>query len=191
MSEHPEKVVLIKNNENSKELSMDQISRLKADELRKYYSNLIDVLRYHLATGRFSYVDRIMSAMDSSVIEETVREAIRVAISASSSLRVAEGHPIVYNEESNKWEAKSEKIIKVTYCEEERLEAGKPAPTRSRLHGRLVQVNNEWKIFYIPPRLPSESELASFFDAIRNNLNIAKLIASLAMTLPFEKGGEG
>jgi CRISPR type I-A-associated protein Csa5 len=165
---------------------MEATAVLEARNIRKKYRNIIDTLRYHVATGRFSYVDRIMAAMAPSVVEETVREAVRAALSAASSPRVAKGNPIEYNREKNAWEP-SPTPVDVEYVEEERLsrQAARGAiPTRARLHGKIVQVDGEWKILYTPPRIPSDEELAAFFDEIRRDLNVAKLVASLAMTVP-------
>jgi CRISPR type I-A-associated protein Csa5 len=155
---------------------------LGAGDVRRRFENVIDVLRYHVATGRFGYVDRIMAAMDPAVVEETVREAVRAALSAASSPRVIEGYLLEYDKEKKSWEPKPEKT-KVEYVEDERLRPGSAIPTRARLHGKLLQVGNEWRITYTPPRIPSEKELAEFFDAVRKDLNVAKLVASLAMTL--------
>jgi len=160
---------------------------LDSESVRKRFENVIDVLRYHVATGRFSYVDRIMAAMSPSVVEETVREAVRAVISAASSPRVTRGNPVEYSEEKKGWEVKQGEI-EVEYVEEERIsprEGGRlVVPARARLHGRLLKVGEEWKILYTPPRLPSDSELAEFFDEVRRNLDVAKLVASLAMTFP-------
>jgi CRISPR type I-A-associated protein Csa5 len=160
---------------------------LDAGNVRKQFENVIDVLRYHVAAGRFSYVDRIMSAMSPDVVEETVREAVRAALSASSSPRIIEGNPLEYNKEKKSWEPKPEKI-RVEYVEDERLRPGDPIPARARLHGRLLQVDSEWRIIYTPPRIPSEDELARFFDAVRRDLRVAKLVASLAMTHSSREG---
>jgi len=169
---------------------MTTASVLKASDVAGRFRNLIDVLRYHVATGRFSYVDRIMAAMDPSVVEETVREALRAALSAVSSPKVARGNPIRFDEKERIWKP-IEQSIEVEYVEEERLDPKQAMrgaiPTRARLHGRLLQVDNEWKILYTPPRLPSDKELAAFFDEIRKDLGVAKLVASLAMT---EEGRE-
>jgi len=170
-------------------------SVLKADDVRKRFRNIIDVLRYHVATGRFNYADRIMAAMDPSVVEETVREALRAVLSAVSNPKVVSGNPIRYDKNERVWKP-DEKSAMVEYVEEERLERERAMrgaiPSRARLHGRLLQVKDEWKIFYTPPHLPSDSELAEFFDEIRRDLNVAKLVASLAMTRRRRrKGGEG
>jgi CRISPR type I-A-associated protein Csa5 len=81
------------------------------------------------------------------------------------------------------------KEVEVTYVEEETIRKGQ-IPTRAWLHGRLLQVGGEWKILYTPPRLPSDGELAEFFDEVRKNIGVAKLVASLAMTKPEAEGRE-
>jgi hypothetical protein len=155
---------------------------LGAGDVRRRFENVIDVLRYHAATGRFGYVDRIMAAMDPAVVEETVREAVRAALSAASSPRVTKGSPLEYDREKRTWRPKPE-VVEVTYVEEETLSPGGAIPTRAWLHGRPLQVGDRVRILYTPPRIPSEEELAEFFDAVRKDLNVAKLVASLAMTL--------
>jgi CRISPR type I-A-associated protein Csa5 len=162
---------------------MMTLAVLDAENVKKRYENIIDVLRYHVATGRFSYTDRIMSAMSPDVVEETVREAVRVALSASSNPKVIQGNLLKYNEEKKSWEPKPEKTS-MEYVEDERLKPGDPIPARARLHGKIIQVDNEWRIVYTPPRIPSENELADFIDAVRRDLRVAKLVASLAMTYP-------
>jgi hypothetical protein len=154
---------------------------LGAGDVRRRFENVIDVLRYHVATGRFGYVDRIMAAMDPAVVEETVREAVRAALSAASSPRVTKGSPLEYDREKRTWRPKPE-VVEVTYVEEETLSPGSAIPTRAWLHGRPLQVGDRVRILYTPPRIPSEEELAEFFDAVRKDLNVAKLVASLAMT---------
>jgi len=170
---------------------MMTFSVLKAEEVRKNFRNIIDTLRYHVATGRFSYVDRIMAAMDHSVVEETLREALRVALSAVSSVKIAKGNLIRFDENEKVYKPE-QNVIEVEYVEDERLDPEQAKrgaiPARAWLHGRLLQVDNMWKILYTPPRLPSEKELAEFFDSVRKDLNVAKLVASLAMT--FGKEGE-
>jgi len=171
-------------------LVMTTLSVLKADDVRKRFKNVIDTLRYHVATGRFSYVDRIVAAMDPSVVEETLREALRVLLSAVSSPKVAKGNPIEFDEEEKVYKPK-QNVVEVEYVEEEPLDPKRAMrgaiPARARLHGRLLQVDNTWKILYTPPRLPSDKELAEFFDEIRKDLSVAKLVASLAMTFEKEK----
>jgi len=152
---------------------------LGAGDVRRRFKNVIDVLRYHVATGRFGYVDRIMAAMDPAVVEETVREAVRAALSAASSPRVTKGNPL--ERERGTWRPKPE-VVEVTYVEEETLSLESAIPTRAWLHGRPLQVGDRIRILYTPPRIPSEEELAEFFDAVRKDLNVAKLVASLAMT---------
>jgi hypothetical protein len=164
---------------------MSAIANLNAEEARKRFKNIIDVLKYHVATGRFSYVDRIMSAMSPTVVEETVREAIRAALSAASSPKSIRGNLVRYNESKKLWEP--QEAVEVKYVEEERLDVEQARrgaiPIRARLHGELLQIGNEWKILYTPPLLPKESELAAFFDEVRRDLNVARLVASLAMTM--------
>lgn len=160
---------------------------IKVDELLKKFRNVIDVLRYHVATGRFSYVDRIMAAMDPSVIEETLREAIRSVLSASSNPQYQEGHPIKYEKEEKSYieEDKKEKVI---FIEKEELDKER-IPTRVYLHGKILSVEGKWIALYTPPLLPSDNELSEFFDMIKKNINVAKTVASLAMTIPtYERG---
>jgi len=165
---------------------------LEARTINKRFRNIIDTLRYHVATGRFSYVDRIMAAMAPSVVEETVREAVRAALSAASNPKVVRGKPIKYNKEKGIWEPQPT-AVEVEFVEEERLDREKAArgaiPKRAWLHGEILQVDGEWKILYTSPHIPSDEELAAFFDEVRRDLNVAKYVASLAMSVPF--GGEG
>jgi hypothetical protein len=172
---------------------MAMATTIRAKDVVKRFRNLIDTLRYHVATGRFSYVDRIIAAMDSSVVEETVREAVRAALSAASAPRIAKGNPIEFNEEKKVWELIDREEV-VEYVEEERIGRGRTAgviiPARALLHGRPLQVGDEWKILYTPPHVPSERELADFLDEVRNDISVAKLVGSLAMTKPAPRGGE-
>ncbi len=156
------------------------MSEMGATDVLRNFAHVIDVLRYHVATGRFSYVDRIMAAMDPSVVEETVREAVRTAISAASSPKTVRGKELEYDAESRKWKEGGEIDLP---CVEDEVLKRLPPPTRAYLHGKLIKVGEENKIVYTPPRIPSEDELARFFDATRTDLRIAKLVASLAMTI--------
>ncbi|MGC8987929.1 hypothetical protein [Infirmifilum sp.] len=169
--------------------TMHSTTEASASEIAEKYPGVIDVLRYHVATGRFGYVDRVMSAMSPDVVEEAVREAIRVALSAASSLRQVKASPCVFDKESGEWKVKEGKVITVTYSEEEEVRQP-PPPYRARLHGRLYSIEGRLKILYWPPTFPAEDELAKFFDEIRSNLSVAKVVASLAMTLPAREEGE-
>jgi hypothetical protein len=166
---------------------------LGAKDAARRFRNLIDTLRYHVATGRFSYVDRIIAAMDPSVVEETVREAVRAALSAASNPKAAKGKLIEFNEDKRAWELTNREET-IEYVEEESIRRGQTAgiviPARALLHGRPFQVGDEWKILFTPPSVPSEKELADFLDEVRRDIGVAKLVGSLAMTKPAPRGGE-
>ncbi|MEM1554722.1 MAG: hypothetical protein QXJ72_07565 [Thermoproteota archaeon] len=157
-------------------------SEIGAEELLKKFKSIIDIFRYHVATGRFSYVDRIMAAMDPSVIEETLREAIRSILSAASNPQYQEGNPVKYDREKRDYIAEDKKE-RIMFIEKEELEKGK-VPTRVFLHGKILSVEGKLIALYTAPLLPSDNELSAFFDAVRKNINVAKTVASLAMTIP-------
>jgi hypothetical protein len=122
-----------------------------------------------------------------------VREAVRAALSAASTPKVAKGNSIEFNEGKKTWEPTSREEV-VEYVEEERIGRGRTGgvviPARALLHGRPLQVDGEWKILYTPPHVPSEKELADFLDEVRKDIGVAKLVGSLAMTKPAPRGGE-
>ena len=161
-----------------------------ARKVMEEFGGIIDVLRYHIAAGRFSYVDRIMSAMDYPVVEETVREAVRAALSAANSPRTGVGRELRYDAEKGRYVVGSQ--VKVAYVEKEEIGGdptkGDPIPTRVYLHARVLKTEEGVVAFFTPPRIPSEEEMAKFFDAIRRDLEVAKIVASLAMTVPRRRG---
>jgi CRISPR type I-A-associated protein Csa5 len=162
------------------------MSRKSVTDILKDFPSIIDVLRYHIATGRFSYADRIMAAMDPRMVEETVTEAIRAASSASSNLRKVRGKLISFKKGTPEEKEETEIIC----AEEEKLDKPFP-PARVKLHGRVIKKEDgSYVACFRPPKIPSSDELARFFDAIREDLSIAKNVASLAMTpLPQKKKG--
>ncbi len=158
---------------------------MRAEDVAKNFPGIIDVLRYHVAVGRFSYVDRMASAMDARVVEETVREALRAALSAASSPRRVEAKKVKYDGESKKYRVLDETATFVCCETEEIKRSGEVSPDevpeRVFLHGSLMSREGRIEACFTPPKMPSEEELASFIDAVRRDLEIARVVASLAM----------
>jgi len=125
--------------------------------------------------------------MDPLIIEETVREAIRAALSAASSPSIIRGKTLDYDREKKTFVEGQE--VEVVYVEKEELRKD-AIPTRVYLHGRVIKIGDKKIALYTPPWIPSERELAEFIDAVRKDVNIAKIAASLAMTISAKERGE-
>lgn len=165
---------------------------MKAEEVSRLFPGVVDVLRYHVSTGRYSYVDRIAAAMDPRVVEEAIREALRAVTSViGSAPRRAEVRVLEYDEQNKRYKpAESPRVV--IYVEDEVFRSSEEVPGRARLHG-IVGLDRDGKVkaFYTAPLIPSEDELARFIDSVRDDLEVARMVASLAMTRRFrEKGGE-
>ena len=157
---------------------------MKAEQVSKMFPGIIDVLRYHMATGRYSYVDRIAAAMDAKVVEEAVREALRSAVSAvGSASRRVRLRLYEFNKEQKR-HVLSNRYVDVQCIESETFDSYDTVPGRVWLHGIVGYDEEEKKVkaCYTPPVLPTEDEVAKFIDSIRGNLEVAKMVASLAMT---------
>jgi len=155
------------------------VSSLSAEEIGKSFPNIVDILRYHIATGRYSYADRIAAAMDSRIVEETIREALRAALTAASSVKRGNFRRV---------ELETGKVledrVEVTYVEAEDVSDPKQIPGRIFLHGGIYYDEGErkFKACFYQPFIPSEDEMAQFMDKVREDIELAHKVASLAMT---------
>ncbi|RLE49481.1 MAG: hypothetical protein DRJ31_04735 [Candidatus Methanomethylicota archaeon] len=156
---------------------------MKAEDVSKKFPGIIDVLRYHVATGRYSYVDRIAAAMDAKVVESSIREALRAVTSIiGTTPRKAQVRVLEFSREEKRYKP-SEETLTITFVEDEKFHSAEEVPGRVWLHG-IVGIDPEGKIgaFYTLPIIPDEKELADFIDAVKRSIEVAHTVASLAMT---------
>ncbi|RLF94552.1 hypothetical protein DRN52_04965 [Thermococci archaeon] len=168
-------------------------SEISTLEILKKFGNIVDLLRYHVACGRFSFVDRINAAMDPRIVEETLREAIRAIIGIEPSSRSVYRIKFEREEEASKVTFEKQPI-ELVYCESKELKerdvlAGK-IPSRIWLHGTVVKTRDgKYLACFTPPRIPSESEISEFMDIISTgDLSVARKIAHLALFRPTRRG---
>jgi len=160
------------------------VSSLSANEISKKYPGIIDVLRYHVATGRYSYVDRISAAMDAKVVEETIREALRSVMSIiGGSYKRDKAKECKYDKDAKTY-VPTDKDFEIVYVESEEYKNSDSIPGRVWLHAKIGydDKSSRYRVFFAPPMLPSDSELADFIDSVRKDLEVARVVASLAMT---------
>ncbi|MHC1637481.1 MAG: hypothetical protein ACXQTU_04855 [Candidatus Nezhaarchaeales archaeon] len=162
---------------------------MEAREISNKFPGIIDVLRYHIATGRYNYVDRIAAAMDARVVEDSIREALRAITSIVGSVpRKAEVKLLEYSKDEKRYKP-SNKTTVVIYVEDEKFESPEQIPGRVWLHGTVgLDAEGKVRAFYTQPLMPSENEIAEFIDSIRQDLEVARTIASLAMTKKIKEG---
>lgn len=165
-----------------------EVAEITASNIVKKFGNIIDLLRYHVAAGRFGYIDRICAAMDPKVVEETLREAMRAVI--GSEPIVINGRRLQFKEGKAELE---EKISQVTCCETEELKErdvmGGKIPGRIWLHGTILRTEEgRFLACYTPPKTPSDAEVSEFVDIVNSgDLSVARRVAYLALFKPGRK----
>ena len=162
---------------------------MSVSDIGKRFGNIIDLLRYHVACGRFSFVDRMNAAMDPKVVEETLREAMRAIIGTEPITVRGQGLRF----EEGKIRLK-ETASQVTCYETEELSEkdvmGGRIPGRIWLHGTVLRTEDgRFMACYTPPRIPSDDEVSTFIDTVNSgDLSVARRVAYLALFKPSRRG---
>lgn len=150
-------------------------------EILNGFRDIVDLLRYHVACGRFSFIDRINAAMDIKVVEETIREARRAVIGIEPT--VVEGYRIKFEKGRVSFEKQVTKIAcyECRELKEKDVLSGKISD-RIWLHGTVIKTKDKkFLVCFTPPRTPSEINIAKFIDLASKDLSIAKKVAYLAL----------
>ncbi len=133
------------------------------------YNGIISLLRFFVDTERYGIIDRIGNATAYESIKEAVYEALRIIRSLKASAITVE------------YEVGGEKR-KVACCEYEEKERARYA---SAVTGKSVtpgRYENK-EVACIPcPKIPDENEVADFLTKVKEDTNIAKEVAVLALT---------
>ncbi len=173
------------------------MSTLEVTDLRaaRKFRGLITLLRFFVARRQYNYIDRLSSALNYEVVEETITQMLRVfqallnqATKVSLDLGEGkileilaldyEGPYFSYDDIDSRIKILSHQfpdivvIGKVIHAEKPFLEVGK-------YYSVYTLPNENEGIVY-----PSESEIARFLDAARRDIDIAHIIASLALSKP-------
>ena len=168
----------------------------EVESLRNNFRNLILVLRYFAAKGQFHYLDRLSSAMDPSVVRQTIYEALRslrAAINSAIKIEMeAEGkkkeevicldYDVFYSEDEMKRSA--EYLLANQFKDVVKVGKVISAPrSRSDLVDKYIICYTLASAKEGTLPWPSEKEVSEFLKRVeKKGVYIAHILASLAVS---------